>query len=72
VVITLPASRVNPPTVDRLREVLGTHPGTTEVHLRLQSPHRTTLLKLDDAFKVQRTPALMGDLKALLGASAVA
>jgi DNA polymerase-3 subunit alpha len=72
VVITLPASRVNLPTVDRLREVLGTHPGTTEVHLRLQSPHRTTLLKLDDAFKVQRTPALMGDLKALLGAAAVA
>ncbi|WP_235488255.1 hypothetical protein, partial [Frankia sp. AvcI1] len=27
---------------------------------------------LDDAYKVQRTPALMGDLKALLGAAAVA
>ncbi|CUU53583.1 DNA polymerase-3 subunit alpha [Parafrankia irregularis] len=72
VVITLPASRVNPPTVDRLREVLGDHPGTTEVHLRLQSSSRVTLLRLDDAYKVQRTPALMGDLKALLGASAVA
>jgi DNA polymerase-3 subunit alpha len=72
VVITLAAARVNPPTVDRLREVLGTHPGTSEVHLRLQSAQRTTLLKLDDAYKVRRTPALMGDLKALLGASAVA
>ncbi|ADP80482.1 DNA polymerase III subunit alpha [Pseudofrankia inefficax] len=72
VVITLPTVRVNAPTVDRLREVLADHPGTTEVHLHLQSPHRTTLLRLDDAFKVRRTPALMGDLKALLGASAVA
>src|SRR5262249_17538629 len=72
VVITLLASRVNPPIVDRLREVLGTHPGTSEAHLRLQSAQRTTLLKLDDAYKVRRTPALMGDLKALLGASAVA
>jgi DNA polymerase-3 subunit alpha len=72
VVITLPASRVNPPIVDRLREVLGTHPGTSEVHLRLQSAQRTTVLKLDDAYRVRRTPALMGDLKALLGASAVA
>jgi DNA polymerase-3 subunit alpha len=72
VVITLPTSRVNPPTVDRLREVLSTHPGTTEVHLHLQSAQRTTLLRLDDAYKVRRTPALMGDLKALLGASAVA
>nr|WP_131803079.1 hypothetical protein [Parafrankia colletiae] len=69
---TLPAYRVNPPTVDRLREVLGDHPGTTEVHLRLQSSSRTTLLRLDDAYTVQRTAALMGDLKALLGASAVA
>ena len=72
VVLTMAAARVNAPTVDRLREVLATHPGTTEVHLHLQSPHRTTLLRLDDAFKVRRTPALMGDLKALLGASAVA
>ena len=72
VVITMPASRVNPPTVERLREVLGTHPGTTEVHLRLQGASRVTLLRLDDAYKVQRTPALMGDLKALLGAAAVA
>ncbi|OHV45299.1 DNA polymerase III subunit alpha [Pseudofrankia sp. BMG5.36] len=72
IVITLPTSRVNAPTVDRLREVLATHPGTTEVHLHLQSPHRTTLLRLDDSYKVRRTPALMGDLKALLGASAVA
>jgi len=72
VVIMMAAARVNAPTVDRLREVLATHPGTTEVHLHLQSPHRTTLLRLDDAFKVRRTPALMGDLKALLGASAVA
>ncbi|WP_163551580.1 DNA polymerase III subunit alpha [Candidatus Frankia alpina] len=72
VVITMSAARVNPPTVERLREVLGTHPGTTEVHLRVQTPGQTTLLRLDDAYKVQRTPALMGDLKALLGAAAVA
>ncbi|WP_242418254.1 hypothetical protein, partial [Frankia sp. CpI1-P] len=72
VVITMSAARVNPPTVERLREVLGTHPGTTEVHLRLQTPGQITLLRLDDAYKVQRTPALMGDLKALLGAAAVA
>ncbi|MEX5635017.1 hypothetical protein [Parafrankia sp. FMc2] len=38
--------------------MLGDHPGTTEVHLRLQSSSRTTLLRLDDAYQVQRTDGL--------------
>ncbi|ABD12227.1 hypothetical protein ThrDRAFT_02649 [Frankia casuarinae] len=58
--------------MERLREVLGAPPGRTEVHLRLQTASRTTVFRFDDAHTVQRTPALMGDLKALLGASAVA
>nr|MBA3523713.1 DNA polymerase III subunit alpha [Geodermatophilaceae bacterium] len=72
VVVQLPAARCTPPVVDRLKEVLGTHPGTTEVHLRLINEGRQTLLRLDDALRVNATPALMGDLKALLGANAIA
>jgi len=37
------------------------------VHLRLTSPGRATVLRLQDSLRVQRTPALYGDLKALLG-----
>ena len=44
-----------------------THPGATEVHLRLQAASRTTVLRLDDGLRVNPSPALMGDLKALLG-----
>jgi DNA polymerase-3 subunit alpha len=72
VVISLPAARCTPPVVERLREVLATHPGTAEVHLALQSSGRTTRLRLDDRLRVAPTPALMGDLKALLGPAAVA
>jgi DNA polymerase-3 subunit alpha len=57
--------------VERLKEVLATHPGTTPVHLQLQSGARTTVLRLDDRLRVTPTPALMGDLKALLGAGCV-
>ncbi|MFI2752635.1 DNA polymerase III subunit alpha [Cellulomonas sp. P22] len=69
VVVTLPASRCTPPVVERLREVLSTHPGINEVHLRLTSPGRATVMRLDAGLRVERTPSLFGDLKALLGPS---
>jgi len=55
--------------VERLKEVLATHPGVTEVHLRLSQGPKVTLVRLDDAFRVSPTSALFGDLKALLGPS---
>ncbi|MBA2769813.1 MAG: DNA polymerase III subunit alpha [Sporichthyaceae bacterium] len=67
VVISLPVVRCTPPVVERLKDVLATHPGATEVHLRLQAASRTTVLRIDDGLRVAPTPALMGDLKALLG-----
>ncbi len=72
VTIALPVTRCNPPTVGRLKEVLATHPGVTEVHLRLTQPGRATVMKLDDALRVTPSPALFGDLKALLGPSCLA
>jgi DNA polymerase-3 subunit alpha len=53
--------------VASLREVLASHPGTTQVQLRLEGRGRTTVMRLDDGFRVAPSPALMGDLKALLG-----
>ena len=69
VVISLAANRCVPPVVARLKEVLAAHPGITEVHLRLVNGARTTLLNLDDRLRVTPSPALYGDLKALLGPS---
>ncbi len=69
VVISLPAVRVTPPIVEQLKEVLATHPGVAEVHLKLQSAGRTMVMRLDERLRVTPTPALMADLKALLGPS---
>ena len=67
VVLQIPAARCTPPVVERLREVLATHPGVTEVQLQLRNGARTTTLRLDEGLRVAPTAALMGDLKALLG-----
>ena len=72
VVVSLQAARCTPPVVERLREVLSTHPGTTEVQLQLVSGERRTSLRVADGFRVAATPALMGDLKALLGPTCLA
>jgi len=70
--VTMTATRCTPPVVDRLRDVLQSHPGTTAVHLRLMNGTRATTLRLDDGLRVTPTSALMGDLKALLGADCLA
>ncbi|MCW2760229.1 MAG: dnaE, partial [Marmoricola sp.] len=67
VLITLPSTRCTPPVVEQLKEVLRTHPGTTEVRLRLVSRGATRVLRLDDRHRVAASPALYGDLKHLLG-----
>jgi DNA polymerase-3 subunit alpha len=71
VTVTLPANRCTPPVVERLKEVLATHPGTTEVQLQLTSAGRSTVLRLDDRLRVTAGPALMADLKQLLGPGCV-
>ncbi len=67
VVVSLPTPRCTPPVVERFKEVLASHPGTTDVHLQLVGGGRTTVVRLDDRLRVTATPALFADLKALLG-----
>ena len=72
VTITMPVTRCTPPVVERLREILGAHPGVTEVNLRLVQPGRATVMRLEDTLRIERSPALFGDLKALLGPGCLA
>ncbi|MEU7822336.1 DNA polymerase III subunit alpha [Catellatospora sp. NPDC049133] len=71
VVVALPANRCTPPLVERLREVLSTHPGKAEVHVRLTNGSKSSTYRLGP-MRVAPVPALMADLKALLGPSALA
>ena len=67
VVISLPSTRCTAPVVEQLKEVLSTHPGMTEVQLKLLARTSTTVLRLDERLRVTPTPALFADLKQLLG-----
>jgi DNA polymerase-3 subunit alpha len=67
VVVSMPLTRCTPPVVDQLKEVLRTHPGVTEVHLRLLGRERTTVMRVDDRLRVAAGAALFADLKQLLG-----
>ena len=68
-VISLPAARCTPQVVQQLRDVLASHPGLTEVRLRLRSAEKTTVMRLDERLRVTPSQPLMADLKALLGPS---
>jgi DNA polymerase-3 subunit alpha len=67
VVISLPSTRCTGPVVEQLKDVLATHPGVTEVHLRLLTRNATKLMRLDERLRVTPSPALFADLKQLLG-----
>ncbi len=66
--LRLDANRCNPPLVERLKDVLVTHPGLTEVHLHLTGRSNLHLVVEQ---RVTPSAALMGDLKALLGPAAI-
>jgi DNA polymerase-3 subunit alpha len=70
-VVSLPEARCVPPVVERLREVLRTHPGPAEVHLRLLNGSRARVMRLDDKLRVRPSPSLLADLKQLLGPACV-
>ncbi len=67
VVVSMPSTRCTPATVSQLKDVLATHPGVTEVRLRLLTRDATKVMRLDDRLRVTPSPALFADLKQLLG-----
>ena len=72
VAISLPASRVTPPVVEEVKKILAAHPGTIEVRMVLTGPDEPLTMRLGDEFRVERSSALYGDLKAAFGPSCLA
>jgi DNA polymerase III subunit alpha len=63
--ITIPESQVTPPVIDRMKEILRSHPGKREVHLQIVDQAKSTTLKIDAL--VTSSPSLSADLKSILG-----
>ena len=69
VMLYIPETRINASLMDTLRQVLGAHPGTTEVHLTVVTANKFVAVKTDDRLRVSPSPSLFADLKALLGSN---
>ncbi len=67
VVISLLEHKATEPVLQALGEVLGTHPGNSEVRLHLTGTSSVKIMKLPLHRRVNPNPALFGDLKVLLG-----
>ncbi|MGI8648690.1 MAG: DNA polymerase III subunit alpha [Mycobacteriales bacterium] len=70
-VLSVAEPRCDAGLVERLREVLATHPGTTQVHVSLVGEGGTTTFQLGEGVRVAPSSALMADLKALLGPASI-
>ncbi|WP_252974273.1 DNA polymerase III subunit alpha [Janibacter melonis] len=71
VTLTMDLRRATSARVEQIKEVLGQHPGSTEVHLRLVQPGRSVTMAVDPEWRVDVSEALVADLKVLLGPRAV-
>ena len=69
--LTVPASRLSPDIVARLKAVLSNHPGSAPVILQMTSAEGHKVLRLSDAHRVEPRSALFAELKELLGPRAV-
>ena len=58
--------------VTRLKALLMEHPGESPVFVHLESPDKTTVLRLGDEFCVDPTNGLFAELRVLLGADCIA
>ncbi|UWP87476.1 DNA polymerase III subunit alpha [Dactylosporangium fulvum] len=72
VVISMHEAQVSPRLVHELKRVLTSHPGRSPVHVRLDRHGSGSVLLHLKPFRVNPEPAFYGDVKALLGADAVA
>ena len=65
--ITIDSARVTAPMVERMKEILRSHPGPREVHLMIDTGSKATVMKIDDDLRVTASPSLSADLKSVLG-----
>ena len=71
VVLTLDYSRATTGRIEEVKQVLGQHPGSTDVQIKLVQPGRAVTMSVDASYRVEPSEALIGDLKVILGARAV-
>ena len=57
--------------VGKLKDILSEHPGDSPVYVHLESPEKTTVLRLGDDHLVDAGTGLYAELRILLGADCI-
>ena len=70
--LSVPATALSPATVDRLKHILTSHPGSAPVYVSMTADGHRKLLRLGDRFRVEKTSALIAEIRGLPGVTAVA
>jgi DNA polymerase-3 subunit alpha len=65
-------STLNEARVEQLKEILVSHPGDSPVFVHLESPEKTTVLRLGDEHCTDASNGLFAELRILLGADCIA
>lgn len=66
-IISMDISMCTPPVIDQVNTILKLYPGDREVHLQLKDGQKNTVLKLDEALKVNSSSNLINNLQTVLG-----
>ena len=69
--LKVPATQLSANTVNRLKEILLTHPGAAPVFLHMESGDGFKVLRLGDEHRVELRSALYAELRELLGAGSL-
>ncbi|MBE0448197.1 MAG: DNA polymerase III subunit alpha [Actinobacteria bacterium] len=70
-VLTITKSMMTPSFIDRLKEILGSQPGSIPVFLKIENGGKPTILALSEDYKVSPHNGLFAKLKELIGKGAV-
>ena len=65
-------STLNEARVEQLKQILVSHPGDSPVFVHLESPEKTTVLRLGDEHCTDASNGLFAELRILLGADCIA
>ncbi|MEW6189748.1 MAG: DNA polymerase III subunit alpha, partial [Actinomycetota bacterium] len=65
--IKMPLESFNKKLIDQIKEILETHPGSSQVYLQLTEENKTTTFRLGAKYRVKTQSSLFAELKELLG-----
>jgi DNA polymerase-3 subunit alpha len=69
--LSVPAARLTPDVVTRLKSILGNHPGPAQVLLHMTTDSGHKVLRLSDHHRVEPRSALFAEIKELLGQKSI-